>query len=115
VVDERAAGRTYNVGPERTPTVAEWTRAVGDVLGWAGRIVLVDDGTLDESLGGAAGTDPRHGVDLVSARIRAELGVHDPVDLATAVRRSAEWERAHRGAGPTADDYAREDAILAAQ
>lgn len=110
VVDERAAGRIYNVGPPRTPTLAEWTRAVGDVLGWDGRVVLVEDGTLEE----AGGVDHRHGIDLVSARIREELGVVDPVDFATSVRRAAEYERAHRDAGPSDEDYAREDAILAA-
>jgi len=110
VVDERAAGRIYNVGPERTPTVRAWTEAVAEALGWSGRVVLVGDGTLEE----AAGVDHRHGMDLVSARIRAELDVEDPVDFATGVRRTAEYERAHRGDGPTREDYAREDRLLAA-
>ena len=34
--DERAAGRTYNVGETETPTEAEWVRAIGGAAGWDG-------------------------------------------------------------------------------
>ncbi|HZS14116.1 MAG TPA: NAD-dependent epimerase/dehydratase family protein [Candidatus Dormibacteraeota bacterium] len=118
VVDPRAAGRIYNVGPPLTPTNEEWTRRVAEALGWNGRIVMVPDGTLDPALGGMPDADLRHHVDVVSTRIREELDLEDPVDFATGVRRTAEYERAFLGgggSGPSLADYAREDAILAAK
>jgi nucleoside-diphosphate-sugar epimerase len=111
VTDDRAAGRVYNVGPRRTLGLGDWTRTVGEALGWQGEVVVVPDGTLDPS----PGADMRHGLDLRTARIREELGFREAVSLADGIARTAEWERKARsgGAGPSADDYAREDAILA--
>jgi nucleoside-diphosphate-sugar epimerase len=114
VTDERAAGRTFNVGPPRALSLAEWTRAVGDVLEWDGEIHTVPDGALrgDDP---ALEPDYRHGIDLVTTRIREELDFNEVVTFAEGIKRTAAWERLFRGSGggPGRDDYDREDRLVA--
>ena len=80
--DERAAGRTYNVGEPDALTEVEWAREVASAAGW--------NGEVRES--GA----PRLAQDIVgdTSRIRSELGYHEAVTRGEGLRRAIEWERA---------------------
>jgi nucleoside-diphosphate-sugar epimerase len=111
--DERAQGRTYNLGDADALSYAEWLRAVGRVAGWTGEVRVVPDGTLPSGLRPPAADYRQH---LVSgtARIRDELAFFDPVPPQEALRRAIEWERGYRAlAGQRPIDYADEDALLA--
>ena len=90
-VDSRAAGRTYNVGEQPTPTFAERLRALGRAAGWAGEIVTVPDDRLSDDLRGPLS----YQVDLAydTTAIRSELGYEEPVAYEEGLRRTVAWER----------------------
>jgi nucleoside-diphosphate-sugar epimerase len=112
VTDDRATGRTYNLGTMPTLTMAEWVGYIGDAAGWSGEVVTAPDYQLPEDLRAHAGMDQ----DLVtdSTRIRAELGYTETISLGEGLMRTVAWERAHPPdhIDPAQFDYAAEDAIL---
>lgn len=113
VVDDRAAGRVYNVGEADAPTEADWVRAVGRAAGWTGEVVVLPDERLPLHLRTEA--DLRQQMVADTGRIRRELGYAEPVPRDEWLRRAVAWER---GNPPTTDDsagfdYAAEDAVLA--
>jgi nucleoside-diphosphate-sugar epimerase len=117
-VDERAAGRVYNVGVERALSVREVVDRIAQVDGWSGRILAVPADELPEVLREQGGLDQDFVLD--TSRIRTELGYHEQVDLMEGLRRTVEWMRVHPPAPddrhpllqrPT--DYAAEDAVIA--
>lgn len=112
VIDERAAGRIYNVGEPITFTWAQWVAKIGEAAGWRGRIVTAPPGTLPEPL--SAGINAEQHIEVDSARIRRELGYSEPVDIDEAIHRTVTWERAHPPAQIDASqlDYALEDKYL---
>jgi len=93
VVDERAAGRIYNVGEPFTFTWAEWVGQIGEAAGWHGKIVTAPRGTLPEPL--RAGINAEQHIVVDSSRIRQELGYAEQVDINEAIRRTVVWERAN--------------------
>jgi nucleoside-diphosphate-sugar epimerase len=109
VVDDRAAGRIYNVAEAEALPEAEWVRRIGQAAGWNGRIV-VDPGS-PESI------DPAQAPHLAldTTRIRTELVYVEPIPQDEGLRRTIDWERAHPPAvfDPQAFDYAAEDEALA--
>lgn len=114
VTDERAAGRSYNVGePEWLPT-AEWVRHIGEQTGWLGRIVTLAAGQMPAHL--RPDGDPAHDLAAHTSRIRAELGYREAIPQDEALRRTIAWERANPPAqiDRAQFDYAAEDAALAA-
>lgn len=114
VVDERAAGRIYNVAePEALPE-AEWVQQIGQAAGWSGQVVTVPEDRLPLALRSDYRWEQDWFVD--SARIRRELDYTEAIPLDDALRRTVEWERAHPPAeiDPAQFDYAAEDAVLAA-
>jgi nucleoside-diphosphate-sugar epimerase len=114
VTDERATGRTYNVGEPDALTWAEWVRAIGRAAGWDGAIVTLPR----DRLPGYLRSDDNTGQHLVvdSTRIRQELGYREVVARGEALRRTVSWERGHppEAFDPERFDYAAEDALLAA-
>jgi nucleoside-diphosphate-sugar epimerase len=114
VTDDRAAGQIYNVGEEVAHTEVEWVRRIGEAAGWHGALVTAPCDRLLQHLA----SELNMAQDLVtdSARIRAELGYHEPVPPDEALRRTVAWERLHPPADvdPAQFDYAAEDAALAA-
>jgi nucleoside-diphosphate-sugar epimerase len=108
VVDDRAAGRIYNVGEPESLSEAEWARRVGQAVGWNGRVVIKPGGPLS-----AEPEDILH-LSMDTARIRAELGYREALPHDEALRRTIEWERAHppEKIDPAQFDYAAEDAVL---
>jgi nucleoside-diphosphate-sugar epimerase len=109
VVDDRAAGKIYNVGePEAFPE-AEWVRRVGEASGWNGQVVIKPGGPH------SAEREDSLSLSVDTTRVRAELGYAEAVPQDEALRRTVEWERAHppEQIDPAAFDYAAEDAVLA--
>jgi nucleoside-diphosphate-sugar epimerase len=110
VMNERAAGRIYNVGEADTPTERRRLEDFARVAGWTGRIVEV----ADEIAPGGDGL-PYPGQDwlLDTRRIRAELGFAEVSDYEQGIRATIEWQRAHPH--PAYDPrplYAEEDRLL---
>jgi nucleoside-diphosphate-sugar epimerase len=105
VLDDRAAGRVYNVSEPGAFTEAEWVRRIGEAVGWDGQVVEVPKGRLPVGLN--ADQDAYYD----TSRIRAELGYREGLPRDEAFRRTVAWERAHPPAEPGLD-YAAEDALL---
>ena len=115
VMDERAAGRIYNVGERDAPTHAEWVREIGRAVEWSGEVTLVSRERLPEHLDwGLENTDQHLIVD--TERVRRELGYEESVSREEAIRRTVEWELENPldEIGPAQFDYAAEDAALSA-
>ncbi len=113
IVDEKAAGRVYNVAEEKALVEVEWVRHVGRAAGWEGDIVTVPPARLPEHL--RASLDPRQPLTISAERIRRELGYAEVVPGDEAFQRTIAWERANPPAqiDPRQFDYAAEDAVLA--
>lgn len=113
VCDERATGRTYNVGETEVITEAEWTRLVGQAAGWDGDVIELPAGELPRHL------DPKlhNNQHLVcnTTRIRQELGYEEDVSREEALRETVAWERRNSPEEVEAGqfDYAAEDEALA--
>ena len=112
VLDERAAGRVYNVADPTAFTEAEWVRRIARVHGWRGELVVLPSAQLPPGL--RVTFDARQEFVIDSSRIRRELGYAEVVEPDEALRRTIEWERAHppESIDPAQFDYAAEDAAL---
>jgi nucleoside-diphosphate-sugar epimerase len=106
--DDRAAGRTYNVGAADAPSEAAWIARIGRVAAWRGRVLPIPAERLPEAL--RTGRDWRHDLALDTARIREDLGIRAPVPADEAMARTVAWERAHPPEPAPPFDYAAEDA-----
>ena len=82
-------------------TEAEWAGTVGDVMGWQGEVVLIDDSEAPDELRPDA--DIRQHLVPDATRIRTELGWTERVDLPEAIRATADWELANPPDGYTYD------------
>jgi nucleoside-diphosphate-sugar epimerase len=114
LTNESAAGRIYNVGEMETLSEAEWVSSVGRAAGWDGRVVIVSEDSLPAHMVRPVAYE--HHLVTDTRRIRADLGYAERVPRDEALRRTVEWERANPPAetGSIADEYAAEDAALAA-
>jgi nucleoside-diphosphate-sugar epimerase len=109
VDNESAAGRIYHVADREPLTEQQWIERIARSVGWNGRIVLVPNDQLPESM--RHGYDFRQQWSLDSSRIRTELGYSEIVDADVAMARTVEWERANQPEGRTME-YEEEDALL---
>ena len=109
---ERAVGRTYNICDEPSVSELEWQREIAQQTNWLGKVVVLPKERTPEHLL-QAGNAGQHFV-ASSARIRAELGYRDVVQLDEAIRRTIAWEL--QKPPSTIDlkqfDYPAEDAAL---
>lgn len=114
VTNKDACNRIYNVAEPDNPTIAEWVREMGNVVGWEGDIVVVKREELPESLRPDFNTKQHLAVD--TTRIRNELGYDEAVPLQEALARTVEWERKNPPANVRAEqfDYEAEDTVLKA-
>jgi nucleoside-diphosphate-sugar epimerase len=112
ITDERAAGKTYNVGEVEALPMIDWVREIGRAAGWSGRIIPVPSERLPDHLRTPVNTEQ----DLVtdSTRIREDLGYEEPVPLEEALLATVEWESRNppEQADDLQPDYAAEDALL---
>jgi len=88
-LDDRAAGRTYNVGEPDAPTDEQWLRLLGRIHGWSGRI--------ERRAGIAPPLDFRFHLHTDTSRIRNELGWREHV---TRVEGLAALSRSRTPRGP---------------
>jgi nucleoside-diphosphate-sugar epimerase len=112
VIDNRAAGRIYNVGEAETPTVAERVRYIGELAGWKGEIVPLASEKLPSHL--RSPYEPRQDLVVDTSRLRDELGFTEVHSMEEGLRRTIEWEHANSPASgdPGGVEYAAEDAML---
>jgi nucleoside-diphosphate-sugar epimerase len=112
-VDDRAAGRIYNVA--ETPAFSEmaWARKIAGATGWTGEFVVFPKDTIPAHLK-FPGNAAQHW-EADSSRIRRELGYREPVAIDEGIRRTIEWDRANPPTLPLpySFDYGVEDAALA--
>ena len=87
--DDRAAGKTYNVAEENTVPEAERVAHIGALCGWAGTVRVTDEPTDWPDL------DWSYHLETSSARLRDELGYHEPVSRDEGLLRTIAWERAN--------------------
>jgi nucleoside-diphosphate-sugar epimerase len=91
VTNERAAGRTYNVGEAATPTWAERVESIARAIGYHGRVAPVPAAELPEDQ--RTEHDYAHHLVVDSALIRGDLGYREVVAYEEGLRRTVEWER----------------------
>jgi nucleoside-diphosphate-sugar epimerase len=109
-VNDRAAGRVYNVGEPESLTELEWAKRIAAAAGWSGRFVTLPAERMPQHLLMPGNTDQHWTID--TTRIREELGYCEVVAQADAIRRTIEWERANpTESSPHAFNYDAEDAI----
>lgn len=112
VVDDRAAGRIYNVGEAETPTVADRVRRIGGLAGWKGEIVSVASNKLPPHL--RSPYESHQDLVVDTSRLRDELRFTEVHSMDEGLRRTIEWERANPPpvGDPGAAEYAAEDTAL---
>jgi nucleoside-diphosphate-sugar epimerase len=113
-VDERAAGRIYNVAETPAFSEIEWARKIAGATGWTGEFVTLPQDKIPAHLK-FPGNAAQHW-EADSSRIRRELGYREPVAIEEGIRRTIEWDRANPPALPLpySFDYEVEEAALAA-
>lgn len=115
VIDDRAAGRIYNVGEADPLTESAWVQQIGQVAGWPGQVAVVPRDSLPLHLKwwGDSNLNQQWVVDTY--RLRKDLGFEEPIPPAKALRQAVVWQRAHppEQIDPALFDYAAEDAVLA--
>ena len=109
--DERAAGRTYNVGEVDSLPEADWVRAIGRAAGWSGDVVAVPAGLWPASR--TAAVDWTQSLVADTSRIRRELRLEETVGREEGLKRTVEWERENPPLlDPGQFDYAADDRLL---
>jgi nucleoside-diphosphate-sugar epimerase len=83
--DDRAAGRTYNVGELDAPSEEEWLQLLAQIAQWTGRI--------EKRAGLAPQLDFRFHLQTDTRRIREELGWRERVARAEALAALLAWRR----------------------
>jgi nucleoside-diphosphate-sugar epimerase len=99
IAAEKAAGRVYNIGEEKARSEKEWIEQVGREAGWRGQVVTVPKTALPDDKKETYNWN----CDLAANTqlIRKELGYHEIVAPAVALRRTIAWERKERGSSDT--------------
>jgi nucleoside-diphosphate-sugar epimerase len=112
VLDDRAVDKVYNVSEEQVPTTAERIRRIGDLLGWTGSIVPVEQEHLPQHL--RSPIQPGQDLVMDSGKIRVELGYREPIPVEEGLRRTIEWElsRQLEAGDPGPTEYAAEDLAI---
>jgi len=112
VVEDRAAGRIYNVGEPNALTELEWVRSIGQAAGWQGEVVVLPKERIPQHL--SVPYDLSHHLYGNTRRLRDELGYQEHVSFDDGMKRTVEWEREHppERVDPSRFDYAAEDAAL---
>ncbi len=123
VMNERAAGRVYNVGEAAGTSEADWVRLIGAAAGWDGAVVPVPEDAVPDSLRERLPKwmTERETQEFVldTGRIRRELGHAERISREEGLRRTVAWMRENPPIGDHAViragfDYTAEDELLAA-
>lgn len=113
VVEDRAAGRIYNVGEPSALTELEWVRSIGQAADWQGEVVVLPKQKIPQHL--SVPYDLSHHLYGNTQRLRDELDYQEHVSFDDGMKRTVDWEGEHppERFDPTRFDYAAEDAALA--
>jgi nucleoside-diphosphate-sugar epimerase len=113
IIDDRAAGRVYNVSDSEALSEREWIEAISGAAGWTGQVVAMPAELLPPRFRQPLNFEQHLTYD--TTRIRAELGYSEAVSLQDGIKRTIDWERLHPPTelDPLQFDYAAEDAVLA--
>jgi nucleoside-diphosphate-sugar epimerase len=106
--DDRAAGRTYNVGELVARSEAELVGAIASVVDWGGQVITVPAGTLPVP------ENCKQDVVTDTTRIRSELGFQEVVPSAESLARAVRSELLRLSEDPPTD-YSVEDAAIASR
>jgi nucleoside-diphosphate-sugar epimerase len=111
-VDNRAAGRIYNVAETPAFSELEWARKIAAATNWTGDFLVLPRERMPQHLVFPGNAAQHWEVD--SSRIRNELGYREPVAIDEGIRRTIEWERANQPGEVSFHpfDYASEDAVI---
>ena len=114
IVNNRAAGKIYNVGEKHTSTERAWIEKIARCVRWPGRIVTMPDDNLPEHL--RSEYNFKQHMECDTSRIGSELGYTEPIKFEEAMIRAVDWERKHPPAKikPEDFDYDAEDKALEA-
>jgi len=112
VLDDRAAGRIYNVGESQALPEAEWVRRIGKVMGWDGEIIGLPTEQLPKHL--QEDYDLTCHLDADTSRIREELDYREVVSFEEGLKRAVAWETDQPPENVKVEDYdyAAEDAAV---
>lgn len=110
--DERAAGRTYNVGEPRAMSELEWAGSIAEAADWRGELITAPDDELPAHL--RTPYDYAHHVESDTSRIRRELDYAEHIARPAAMQQTVAWQRNNPPAQINAAqfDYAAEEALL---
>ena len=89
VIDERAAGKVYNVGEPEALSTKEWVEAIGQAAGWEGEVVVIPDEVQPD--GQQNNLNFKQDLVVDSNRIRHELGYAELTLREEALKRSVAW------------------------
>lgn len=113
VLDDRAAGRIYNVGERFTPSAEERVRGLAQIAEWNGEILKLPRAFLPKHLQDAY----NYSCDLAydTSRIRHDLNYEEKISVQDGMRRTIESLRLEPpGFDASRYDYAAEDEAIAA-
>jgi nucleoside-diphosphate-sugar epimerase len=113
--DDRARGRTYNVGDEDAIAWIDWARLVASHLRWTGEFVVAPSAQMPTGLRDSRPDVWDHHLVSETSRIRRELGYREVVGREDGLGRALAWYAEsplpHPAASPDLD-YAGEDEAL---
>jgi len=111
-INEKAAGRIYNVGEPEALTEEQWVGCIGQAAGWGGQVVTVPDEQMPDHLRTRFNWHYQYSAD--TGLMREELNYKESISRSEALRRTVEWERLN----PPAEvdlarfNYEAEDSVL---
>ncbi|UCC78447.1 MAG: NAD-dependent epimerase/dehydratase family protein [Candidatus Zixiibacteriota bacterium] len=91
IMNEKAAGRIYNVGEPQALPEKEWIEKLAEIMGWGGKIIYTPKDKLPDHLKGDEYW--QYHLDVDTSRIRKDLGFIEKIDREEALRQTIEWER----------------------
>ena len=112
VENKRTTGEIYNVGESKGLDIQSWIRELAAVVGWTGRVVVVDEPCPPPNIPRQLNLDQH--LDMDTTKIRHDLGYHETVSRRDALAKTVVWDRddAPNDVDPAQFDYVAEDAIL---
>jgi nucleoside-diphosphate-sugar epimerase len=112
VENEQTAGEIYNVGESDGLDIQSWIRELAAVVGWSGRIVVVDEPCPPPNISRKLNLEQH--LDMDTGKIRHDLGYHETTSRGEALTKTVVWDREHppTDVDPAQFDYVTEDAIL---
>jgi nucleoside-diphosphate-sugar epimerase len=112
VEKDRAAGQVYNVGEADGLDLQGWVRELSAVVGWRGRIMVVDEQCPAPNLPRSLNLDQN--LDMDTTKIRSDLNYHETMSRRETLERTVTWDRDHspKQTDSAQYDYAAEDVIL---